>query len=52
MLISNLFQLKIELYCEKNLCTHFDNVSEQTKSETKTKGENTSLSNHLFFYRL
>ena len=45
VLISNFFQL----YYEKRLCTHLDHVSEVLK---QTKGENDSLSDHLFFYRL
>ena len=34
VLISNFFQLEIELYCEKCLCTHFDYMS---KVETNKK---------------
>ena len=44
MLISNLFQPEIALYCEKRLCTHF--------SHGVCGDLSYDLSDHLFFYRL
>ena len=35
MLISNFFQLELELYCEKHLRTHFDQVSEFEANENR-----------------
>ena len=48
MLISNFFHLETDFYYEKGLCTNLITWSRLKK----TKSENNSVSNHLFFYRL
>ena len=46
MFITNVFQVELEFYLEKRLCTHFDHASKVNKNK------NNSPPDHLFFYRL